>query len=297
MGVLSYLLTNFFVPTVLLSVAAIMMLIERVYAGRQWPQVRGWWGRVILINAFQAGIIWAAGFLWENWMKAHSLWNVSNLWKDWYAANCGEYGAFLSNLTGAVIGYLAITYVYYWWHRWRHESQFLWDKLHQLHHSPQIIRVETSFYKHPMEIASNGVIVSAILYFFLGLDITSATWAILLSGLGEFFYHWNVKTPYWIGFFIQRPEAHCVHHQVNYHSNNYSDIPLWDMTSGLVGLVVYLVPKQHRDNWFCKYFRSTFFNPPKDYDYACGFPKHEHRLGDMLLGIDVHRVPENKAKE
>ena len=295
MSVLNYLLSNFFVPTVLIGVAAVMMIIERVHAGRQWPNVRGWWGRVILVNAFQAGIIWAAGFLWEGWMKTHALWNVNSLWEGWFKANFGASGQLLTNLAGATVGYLAITYVYYWWHRWRHESDFLWKWVHQLHHSPQIIRVETSFYKHPIEIASNGVIVSAILYLFLGLDITSATWAILLSGLGEFFYHWNVPTPYWVGYFVQRPEAHCVHHETNKHKNNYSDIPFWDMTSGLVGLLVYLFPRDKRNNWFCKYFRSTYFNPPKDHVYKCGFPDDEHRLTAMLLGIDVHENPEPKA--
>ncbi len=291
MNVLSYLLTHFTVPTILIAVAAVMMIIERVHAGRHWPTVRGWWPRVILVNAFQAGIIWAAGFLWEDWMKTHSVWHVTNVWSGWMAANFGEYGELCTNLLGAAVGYISITYVYYWWHRWRHESNFLWQYVHQLHHSPQIIRVETSFYKHPIEIASNGVIVSALLYLFLGLDITSATWAILLSGLGEFFYHWNVPTPVWLGPIIQRPEAHCVHHETDYHNKNFSDIPLWDMTSGLFGLLVYLVPKQYRKNKICKYLRSTYFNPPKDYKFKCGFPDHEHEIWAMLLFKDVSNNP------
>ena len=36
----------------------------------------------------------------------------------------------------ALVGYLAITFVYYWWHRARHQSDVLWRVLHQLHHSP-----------------------------------------------------------------------------------------------------------------------------------------------------------------
>lgn len=283
MEILNYLLTNFTVPTVLIGVAALMMIIERIHAGRHWPEVRGWWPRVILVNLFQAGIIWIAGWAWEGWMKENALWHVSSLWDGWAGS-----GTLLSHLLGAAVGYLSITYVYYWWHRWRHESDFLWKFVHQLHHSPQIIRVETSFYKHPLEIASNGIIVSALLYLFLGLDITSSTWAILLAGLGEFFYHWNVPTPTWIGPFIQRPEAHCVHHETDLHSKNYSDIPLWDMTAGLIGLPLMLLPASWRKNRFCKYFRSTYFNPPKDYKFKCGFPTHEHKLWAMLLFKDVH---------
>lgn len=288
---LRFLLEHFTVPTILVAVAAVMMIIERLYAGRQWPEVRGWWPRVILVNAFQAGIIWAAGFLWENWMKEHSLWQVTNLWSGWMNANFGENGTLLTHLLGAAVGYISITYVYYWWHRWRHEVNILWQCVHQLHHSPQIIRVETSFYKHPIEIASNGVIVSALLYLFLGLDVTSATWAILLSGLGEFFYHWNVPTPVWIGPFIQRPEAHCVHHQAQYHSKNFSDIPLWDMTSGLIGPIIWMLPKSWQNNRFCKYFRSTYFNPPKGYKYVCGFGHDENRLMALLLFQNVANEP------
>ena len=59
-----------------------------------------------------------------------------------------------ATIGGAIVGYLAITFVYYWWHRWRHESPFLWRWFHQVHHSPQRIEIITSFYKHPLEIVA-----------------------------------------------------------------------------------------------------------------------------------------------
>ena len=92
-----------------------------------------------------------------------------------------------------------------------------------MHHSPQRIEIITSFYKHPLEILLNGVLSSAILYVILGLSTAAATQAVLLTGLGELVYHWNVKTPYWLGFVFQRPESHCVHHQEGLHSYNYSE--------------------------------------------------------------------------
>jgi len=42
----------------------------------------------------------------------------------------------LSDGTGGVIGYLVSTFVFYWWHRWRHEVDWLWRGFHQIHHSP-----------------------------------------------------------------------------------------------------------------------------------------------------------------
>jgi sterol desaturase/sphingolipid hydroxylase (fatty acid hydroxylase superfamily) len=60
----------------------------------------------------------------------------------------------LGTTGGAILGYFVITFVYYWWHRWRHEVPFLWRWLHQVHHSPARIEIITSFYKHPLEMLS-----------------------------------------------------------------------------------------------------------------------------------------------
>jgi hypothetical protein len=94
----------------------------------------------------------------------------------------------------------------------------------------------------------------------LGLEPTPAALAATLTGLAELFYHWNVRTPYWLGFLLQRPESHCVHHQQGHHTSNFSDLPIWDLLFG------------------------TFHNPriaPED----CGFgPDIERRLPDLLLG-------------
>jgi len=36
----------------------------------------------------------------------------------------------------------------------------------------------------------------------------------------------------WLGYIIQRPESHSVHHGKGIHRYNYSDLPLWDMLFG-----------------------------------------------------------------
>jgi sterol desaturase/sphingolipid hydroxylase (fatty acid hydroxylase superfamily) len=168
---------------------------------------------------------------------------------------------------GAIVGYLAITFVFYWWHRWRHEFSFLWRWFHQVHHSPQRIEVITSFYKHPFEVIANSVLSSGIVYLLVGLSPAAAVGAVLLSGLAELFYHWNVCTPYRLGLFFQRPESHCVHHQDGLHSYNFADLPLWDMLFG------------------------TFHNP-RHWQARCGFGSDgEHRLFEMLRGVDVTETP------
>jgi sterol desaturase/sphingolipid hydroxylase (fatty acid hydroxylase superfamily) len=235
------------VTLVVTAVAVGMMVIEALRPGRRWPRVRGWWLRAIALNAVQVGSVFLAGATYDRWMAGRRLWPAPEL----------------GSAAGAAVGYLAITFVYYWWHRARHQSPWLWRWFHQVHHSPERIEIITSFYKHPLEIVVNGVLSSAILYLGLGLTPDAAAGAVALSGLGELVYHWNVSTPYWMGFVFQRPESHCVHHQEGVHSFNYSDLPLWDMLFG------------------------TFRNPRR-FEARCGLgPQGEHRLGEMLRGADL----------
>ena len=243
-------LQGMMIPVIVLAVALVMMIVESRGPGRNWPNVRGWWSRALLLNAVQVGSVWIAGVGWNGWMLRHRPWSADGL---------GVNG-------GAVLGYLVITFFYYWWHRWRHQSGFLWRWFHQVHHSPQRIEVITSFYKHPFEILINSVLSSAILYLVVGVGPAAAAGAVLLSGLAELVYHWNVRTPYWLGFLFQRPESHCIHHEKGIHSFNYSDLPLWDMLFG------------------------TFRNP-REWNSQCGFePAQESRLGEMLLGRDVNAM-------
>jgi len=233
---------------VVLAIGLCMIAYEYTRPGRNWPKVRTWWFRAILFNAFQVFSVWFAGIAWDGWMVKHRLWSAS----------------WLGTTVGALLGYFAITFVFYWWHRARHFSPFLWRWVHQIHHSPQRIEIITSFYKHPFEILLDSLISSLLLYFGVGLEPAAAAGAVLLSGVAELIYHWNVSTPYWLGYIFQRPESHCVHHQQGVHAFNYADLPMWDMLFG------------------------TFRNPEK-WDARCGFgPAAEFRLGEMLRGVDVN---------
>ncbi|HEY7425125.1 MAG TPA: sterol desaturase family protein [Gemmataceae bacterium] len=244
------------VPLIVLGVAGVMVLCEVARPGRSWPRVAGWWLRAFLLNGLQIGVVLLAGVAWDGWMLRHRPWSADAL---------GVPG-------GALLGYLAITFLYYWWHRWRHQSDFLWRWLHQVHHSPQRIEVITSFYKHPFELLSNSILSSAILYWLVGVGPQAAAVAVLLTGLAELFYHWNVPTPYWLGYFVQRPESHCVHHQEGLHSCNYADLPLWDMLFG------------------------TFRNPRR-WEETCGFgAEKEQQLLRMLAGVDVNEQKPAESK-
>jgi sterol desaturase/sphingolipid hydroxylase (fatty acid hydroxylase superfamily) len=236
------------VTLTVLALAVLMMVVEQLKPGRSFPTVRGWWLRAIAVNLVQIGMVFLAGATWDGWMRAHRPWSAEAL----------------GTLGGAVVGYVAITFLYYWWHRARHASDFLWRWFHQFHHSPQRIEIITSFYKHPLELLANGLLSAAIVYLLVGLDVKAATLAVTLTGIAELFYHWNVRTPYWLGFVIQRPEAHLVHHEQGLHAFNYGDLPLWDMLFG------------------------TFRNP-RAWDAKCGFADdRELRVVELLGGRDVN---------
>ena len=107
------------VPLTVLACAVVMMAIEALSPGRRWPSVAGWWARAFALNGVQAGMVFVSGWAWDPWLRAHRPWSTDAL----------------GPICAGLIGYLALTFVYYWWHRARHEVPALWRWFHQLHHS------------------------------------------------------------------------------------------------------------------------------------------------------------------
>ncbi|MCP5472345.1 MAG: sterol desaturase family protein [Sinobacteraceae bacterium] len=67
----------------------------------------------------------------------------------------------------------------------------------------------------------------------------------------------------WLGYIVQRPESHSLHHARGIHRYNYSDLPLWDVVFG------------------------TFRNP-KDFMPEAGFDgASSAQIGQMLLFRDI----------
>jgi sterol desaturase/sphingolipid hydroxylase (fatty acid hydroxylase superfamily) len=236
--------------TTILVIFACCFVLERLIPGWKLPYVKTWSLRVLVINGVQLCVILLAGITWEVWLSSRSVFHLSQ---------------HVSPSLGGLIAYFVATFIFYWWHRWRHEHNFLWRGFHQIHHSPQRLEVITSFYKHPGEMIANSIIGSLLVYTFLGLSLEAGAIYTMCTALGEFFYHTNIKTPRWIGFIFQRPEMHRIHHQHNRHKNNYGDITWWDMLFG------------------------TYENP-KEWVHTCGFDDaKEQQLLSMLAYKDVHK--------
>jgi len=236
-------------PTiVLIGMTVFFLTAERLFPGRALPDCPGWYARSIAINLVQLGITLGIGRLWLPVLGETSLWKLS--------------GWGMPVLEGFVAWFIG-TFVFYWWHRLRHEKGF-WQVFHQIHHSASRIEILTSFYKHPIEILTNSIISSMIIYQILGCSLMGAFWYNFFAATGEYFYHANIKTPGWLRYFVQTPELHSIHHQYDVHSFNFSDIPVWDRLFGT--------------------YKDT-----RAFTDRCGFPgTAEHRLGDMLIFKDVY---------
>ncbi|MGO4814913.1 sterol desaturase family protein [Cupriavidus sp. 2MCAB6] len=205
---------------------------------------------MLALNGVQLCVVIAAGLTWEKWLSSRAVFHLSK---------------HMSPVAGGLVAYFIATFVFYWWHRWRHEHDLLWRGFHQIHHSPQRLEVITSFYKHPGEMVVNSMIGSLLVYSLLGLSPEAGAVYTLCTAAGEFFYHTNCRTPQWVGLIFQRPEMHRIHHESGRHKNNYGDITWWDMLFG------------------------TYENP-RSWDGTCGFDDdREQQLGKMLRFGDVHQ--------
>jgi len=153
---------------VIFAAFAFCFLLERARPGWRLPAVRGWWWRVLAINGAQLAIVVVAGITWERWASHASLLHLSD---------------HVGPAAGGLIAYFIATFVFYWWHRARHESDLLWRLFHQIHHSPQRLEVITSFYKHPVEITLNSLISSVIVYLIFGCSVQAGAYYTLMTAV------------------------------------------------------------------------------------------------------------------
>ena len=236
------------IPLLIVLAASAFMILERVAPGRELPNAPGWYGRALIITLFQVCITLASSRFWTHLFGNASLFDLS---------------ALESPALEGFVGWLVGTFFFYWWHRIRHMKRW-WVLFHQVHHSPARIETITSFYKHPIEILADSVLAAVVLFPLLRCSIEASMWFNLFASIGEFFYHSNFRSPRWLKYFIQTPELHSLHHELDVHAGNYGDLPIWDRLFGT-----------YRD--------------ADEFAARCGFPhNNERHLTRMLLFQDVY---------
>src|SRR5438094_7272957 len=114
-------------PTILtIFSTAAFFILERLLPGRPLPHVSGWYSRALLVNFAQLGITLSTARLWIEIFGPRSLFSLA---------------AWDNPLLEGFVGWFMSTFVFYWWHRLKHQKGF-WRVFHQVHHSPS--RIESS---------------------------------------------------------------------------------------------------------------------------------------------------------
>lgn len=186
--------------------------ITHAHAGR----VRGWRSRALSITVVNTGLALVVGHLWSRFFGGLHVFD----------------GAAFGTAGGAALGVLVYQFFHYGYHRSAHRFDTLWRLGHQMHHSAESLDPWGAFYLHPLDTALFTTISSLVLFPLLGLSPEAGAWAVALLTFLSVFQHARVRTPTWLGYLIQRPESHAIHHQRGVHAHNYADLPLWDLLFG-----------------------------------------------------------------
>ena len=84
----------------------------------------------------------------------------------------------------------------------------------------------------PMDVVGFTFLSSLSLTVFVGLSAQAVTYFLYVTMFLAIFQHTNIRTPQWLGYIVQRPESHSIHHARGIHHYNYSDLPLFDILFG-----------------------------------------------------------------
>ena len=238
-----------------MAIFAAFVLWETIAPGRPLPQVRGWRARGLA--AFVAYVM-VSTYLPLLWTEQLAAWQLVDL------TPLGTWG-------GAAAGLLVYEAVAYFWHRAMHASDRLWRSFHQMHHSSERLDTFSAFWFSPLDMFGWTAVSSLALTLLVGITAEAATAVLLALTLLAILQHGNVRTPQWLGYFVQRPESHSYHHARGHHTGNFADLPVFDIVFG------------------------TFFNP-RGFAPATGFYEGASaRVADMLRWRDVSSPSADEA--
>ena len=237
------------------AVYGALMLWEAAAPARRLPAVRLWRLRGLATFALYFMLSSYLPLLWSERLAG------------WQLLDLGGFGT----AGGALAGVLLYEAGVYAWHRTMHASPTLWRLFHQMHHSAERIDTYGAFWAHPLEMCAWIALFSLSLTLVLGLGAEASTGVILATTFFSVFQHANVRTPRWLGFLVQRPESHSLHHARGVHGHNYSDLPVFDLLFG------------------------TFRNPAAHAGATGFYDGASTRVPEMLLAQDVSRPAGRRA--
>jgi sterol desaturase/sphingolipid hydroxylase (fatty acid hydroxylase superfamily) len=225
---------------------AALVLWEAIAPARVLPTIRGW--RLAGLAAF-VFYFFLSSYLplaWADALTPIQLFDLSAL------------GAW----AGAAVGLLVYEFGAYVYHRAMHRFAVLWRGLHQMHHSAERLDTFSAFWFSPLDMVG-WTLLGSVSLTVVGLTAEATTLVLLIVTLLTIFQHSNVRTPRWLGYFVQRPEAHSHHHERGVHDHNFADLPIFDIVFGS-------------------------FHNPREFAPATGFYEGaSRRIVEMLVFRDV----------
>ena len=244
------------VSLVVILIYGILIIWESLAPARALPAIKGWWLRGLAAFAVYFYLSSYLPLLWNGYLARYQLFDLAGL---------GTWG-------GAVVGLLIYEMGVYGWHRAMHGTNLLWRGFHQMHHSAERLDSYSAFWFSPLDMIGWTALFSLCLTLVVGVTPEAATLVIYATTFFGIFQHSNIRTPRWLGYFLQRPESHSHHHARGVHAGNYSDLPLIDMLFG------------------------TFHNP-RDFARETGFyDGASAQVVEMLCLRDVSELPSSGAR-
>jgi len=203
------------ISLIVLGIYVVLILLEALFPARALPKVKGWRTRAMLVFAVYFFGSSYLPLIWGETLAQAQLFDLSQL----------------NPFVGAAIGTLLFEFFVYVYHRAMHRSQWLWRVFHQMHHSAERVDTFGAFYFSPMDIIG-FTFLSSMALTLVGLSAQAATYTLYFTMFLGTFQHTNIRTPQWMGYLVQRPESHSLHHARGVHQFNYSDLPLFDILFG-----------------------------------------------------------------
>ncbi len=192
-----------------------LVVWEWIAPARALPAIKGW--RLRGLAAFVAFFFISSylPLLWGEHLAQYQLFDL----------------AALGTWSGALVALLVYELGVYVWHRAMHRYEPLWRVFHQMHHSAERLDTFGAFYFSPWDMIG-WTFLSSLCLSLVGISAQAVTVFLLATTFLSIFQHANIRTPRWLGYLIQRPESHTLHHNKGVHAYNYSDLPVFDMLFG-----------------------------------------------------------------
>ena len=238
---------------IILGIYLILMLWEAIFPAKKLPVIKFWKLRGLSFFTLFFYVASYLPMLIDPFLVQFQLIDLSHL----------------GTLSGSLVGMIVYELGIYAYHVTMHKFDFLWRTFHQMHHSAERLDTYGALFHSPLDMIGFTLTGSLSLALLVGLSPQSITVVLLMVNFLAFFQHANIKTPPWLGYIIQRPESHSIHHGKGIHRYNYADLPFVDMIFG-----TFKNPKNHQKE-------TGFYNGASS------------RVFDMLCFRDVTKPNEN----